>query len=530
MASYNIIPLSVDASNHPILQIPVVKACLSAIRNTNGLRFPISYKNHKSNDILDWLQSKFGFQNDNVSNQREHLILALANAYSRKSTAQVLELEDGIAVSRRKPKGSFLTEVVTPIYHTIAMEAKNNRAGKQKHSKWRNYDNLNEYFWIVECFKIGWPIDVKADFFHVQISFTCLIFRLKRRKSPICYWPSHIYVIGPSLRAAKLAAIAAKLEDMESLNEDIADLKRQAETKQRCGDKYGPGHRCKTGTFKLLEADDVEEPTDTQEVNLDENPSEVAKINLHAIFSKSQPTAMKVHGTLNSNEVLILIDGGSTHNFISDVLVNELKLTSQMVALLGVQIRNGDVIRCSKVCRDLSLQLGGLKVVQDFYPFSIGGADLVLGIQWLATLNTVQVNWKEMFMIFTIDGKQYKLQDVSTGPHKSSSFQHLAIEPDTDLDIPDSLKPIITKYHAVFDEPSNLPPLRSPTHSIPLVLNSTAPNIRPYSSNMEQHMYHLEQVLKLLQDNQFLPSFQNVVLDSRRWCSLGTLSLQKGFK
>ncbi|GJY60943.1 retrotransposon gag domain, retroviral aspartyl protease [Tanacetum coccineum] len=178
----------------------------------------------------------------------------------------------------------------------------------------------------------------------------------------------------------------------------------------RCGDKYGPGYQCKTGTFKLLEADGVEEPTDTQEVNLDENLSEVAKISLHAIFGKSQPTTMKVHGTLNSNEVLILIDGESTHNFISDVLVNELKLTSQMVAPFGVQIRNGDVIRCIKVCRDLSLQLGGLKVVQDFYPFSIGGADVVLGIQWLATLNTVQANWKEMFMIFTIDGKQYKLQ------------------------------------------------------------------------------------------------------------------------
>nr|GEV66711.1 retrotransposon Gag domain, retroviral aspartyl protease [Tanacetum cinerariifolium] len=171
----------------------------------------------------------------------------------------------------------------------------------------------------------------------------------------------------------------------------------------RCGDKYGPGHRCKTGTFKLLEADDVEEPTDTQKVNLDENPSEVAEINLHAIFGKSQPTTMKVHGTLNSNEVLILIDGGSTHNFIPDVLVNELKLISQMVAPFGVQIGNGDGIRCSKVCRDLSLQLGGLKVVQDFYPFFIGEADLVLGIQWLATLNTVQANWKEMFMIFTID-------------------------------------------------------------------------------------------------------------------------------
>ncbi|GJY50086.1 putative mitochondrial protein [Tanacetum coccineum] len=275
----------------------------------------------------------------------------------------------------------------------------------------------------------------------------------------------------------------------------------------RCGDKYGPGHRCKSGTFKLLEADDVtEEPPDTQDVNLDKNPSEVAKIGLHAIFGKSQPTTMKVYGTLNSTEVLILIDGGSTHNFISDVLVNELKLTSQMVSPFGVQIGNGDVIRCSKVCRDLSIQLGGLKVVQDFYPFSIGGADLVLGIQWLATLNTVQANWKEMFMIFTIDGKQYKLEGVSTGPHKSSSFQHLAIEPDTNLDIPDPLKPTITKYNTVFDEPRNLPPLRSRTHSIPLVPNSTPPNIRPYKYPFSQKTEIEQQVEELLAAGFIQPS------------------------
>ncbi|GKA73531.1 ty3-gypsy retrotransposon protein, partial [Tanacetum coccineum] len=200
----------------------------------------------------------------------------------------------------------------------------------------------------------------------------------------------------------------------------------------RCGDKYGPGHRCKTGTFKLLEVDDVtEEPPDTQEVNLDENPSEVAEISLHAIFGKSQPTTMNVHGTLNSTE-------GSFNT------------------------------------------IGGLKVVQDFYPFSIGGVDLVLGIQWLATLNTVQANWKEMFMIFNIDGKQYKLQD--------------------------SLKPIITKYNTVFDEPRNLPPLRSRTHSFPLVPNSTPPNIRLYRYPFYQKTEIEQQVEELLASGFIQPS------------------------
>ncbi|KAJ0501159.1 putative retrotransposon gag domain, aspartic peptidase domain superfamily [Helianthus annuus] len=196
----------------------------------------------------------------------------------------------------------------------------------------------------------------------------------------------------------------------------------------RCGDKYGPGHRCKAGTLKLLEAEEDPDDQGDEDMNSEENQGDAAEISLHAIFGRSHPTTIKVHGKLNSTEVLILVDGGSTHNFISDVLVNELKMATQPVAPFGVQIGNGDVIRCGQICKNLSVQVNDLQIVQDFYPFSIGGAELVLRIQWLATLNTVQANWKELFMVFTIDGKRYKLQGISSGPQKSSSFQHLAIE------------------------------------------------------------------------------------------------------
>nr|GEU58862.1 transposon Ty3-I Gag-Pol polyprotein [Tanacetum cinerariifolium] len=46
--------------------------------------------------------------------------------------------------------------------------------------------------------------------------------------------------------------------------------------------------------------------------------------------------------------------------------------------------------------------------------------------------------------------------------------------------IPAPLQPIVTPYMAVFEEPRDLPPTRSQDHSIPLLPNSTPPNIRPY--------------------------------------------------
>lgn len=240
--------------------------------------------------------------------------------------------------------------------------------------------------------------------------------------------------------------------------------------------------------------------------DLDSDQQETAEISLHAILGKSQPTTMKIHGMLHSTEVLILIDGGSTHNFISDVLVNELKLATQPVTSFGVQIGNGDLIRCGQICKNLSVQINDLKITQDFHPFSLGGADLVLGVQWLATLNTVQANWKELFMIFSIDGKRYKLQGISSGPQKSSSFQHLAIEPETTPCIPLPLQPVVNQYTTIFEEPQHLPLIRSQNHSIPLMPNSTPPNIRPYRYPYSQKNEIEKQVEQLMAAGFIQPS------------------------
>ncbi|XP_076893137.1 callose synthase 2-like [Bidens hawaiensis] len=257
-APYNILPLDSDSSNQAIMQYPEIQASVSALRNTRGLPWPKGHKKKVDEDILDWLQAMFGFQKDNVSNQREHLILLLANIHIRQfpKPGQQPKLDDGAVdevmnkmfknyqkwceylgrkhslwfpniqkeVQQRKllymglylliwgeaanlrfmpeclcyiyhhmafelygmlagsvnsvtgenvkpayggEKEAFLRKVVTPIYNTIAKEAQKSKGGKTKHSQWRNYDDLNEYFWSVDCFRIGWPMRADADFFHV---------------------------------------------------------------------------------------------------------------------------------------------------------------------------------------------------------------------------------------------------------------------------------------------------------------------------------------------------------------------------
>jgi callose synthase len=92
---YNILPLYAVGTKPAIVELPEVKAAFSAVRNVRNLprrriHLPSNTPNEmrkartKLNDILEWLASEFGFQRGNVANQREHIILLLANADIRK--------------------------------------------------------------------------------------------------------------------------------------------------------------------------------------------------------------------------------------------------------------------------------------------------------------------------------------------------------------------------------------------------------------------------------------------------------------
>ncbi|TYJ41119.1 hypothetical protein E1A91_A04G187300v1 [Gossypium mustelinum] len=51
----------------------------------------------------------------------------------------------------QNPDGSFLSNVIKPIYEILSKEAGKNKGGKASHSRWSNYDDLNECFWSGKC-------------------------------------------------------------------------------------------------------------------------------------------------------------------------------------------------------------------------------------------------------------------------------------------------------------------------------------------------------------------------------------------
>ncbi|KAF7850539.1 hypothetical protein BT93_L5419 [Corymbia citriodora subsp. variegata] len=63
-------------------------------------------------------------------------------------------------------ENAFLNTVVKPIYETVKAEVEGSKNGTAPHRAWRNYDDINEYFWSKRCFeKLKWPLDGGSNFF-----------------------------------------------------------------------------------------------------------------------------------------------------------------------------------------------------------------------------------------------------------------------------------------------------------------------------------------------------------------------------
>ncbi|KAJ8752026.1 hypothetical protein K2173_001052 [Erythroxylum novogranatense] len=83
---YNIVPLEEPSFTNVIGAFPEVRGAISSIRYTEHFpRLPADFEisGERHADMFDLLEYVFGFQKDNVRNQRENLVLTIANAQSR---------------------------------------------------------------------------------------------------------------------------------------------------------------------------------------------------------------------------------------------------------------------------------------------------------------------------------------------------------------------------------------------------------------------------------------------------------------
>lgn len=157
----------------------------------------------------------------------------------------------------------------------------------------------------------------------------------------------------------------------------------------------------------ILAADEEETETgeeDKEEIEEDEE-NNIMELSLFSAKGLTQTNTMKLQGWVKGKRVLILIDSGASHNFISTNLAENLELPITNTPSYCVKLGDGHKKQTSGCCRSVEVQLGDHVVKDNFFLFELGGVDLILGVAWLS-LGEVKVNWKTLTMSFMASGQQ----------------------------------------------------------------------------------------------------------------------------
>jgi hypothetical protein len=81
-------------------------------------------------------------------------------------------------------------------------------------------------------------------------------------------------------------------------------------------------------------------------------------------------------------------------------------------------IADGGTINCLGKCNKINLTMGEYVMNSPIISIPMGGADVVLGIQWLQSLGIVAFNFEELLMKFSLEGKEIELRGITGKPGK----------------------------------------------------------------------------------------------------------------
>ena len=76
---------------------------------------------------------------------------------------------------------------------------------------------------------------------------------------------------------------------------------------------------------------------------------------------------------------MVLVDTGSTHNFLHEPLAKLARLQIEVNSSLRVVVANGEKIHSPGLCRKVTLNLQNSQFLVDFYLIELEGCDVVLG-------------------------------------------------------------------------------------------------------------------------------------------------------
>ncbi|TYK03052.1 Retrotransposable element Tf2 [Cucumis melo var. makuwa] len=250
--------------------------------------------------------------------------------------------------------------------------------------------------------------------------------------------------------------------------------------------------------FKIVE-EDKEEKKELNRIEINEDITTVVELSINSVVGLNDPETMKVRGKLFEEDVIILID----------------------------------CVQGKEICEKLEVQLKNWKVIEDFLPLDLGGVDVILGMQWLYSIGVTTVDWKNLSLTFSVDGKSVNIKGdpsltkarislknmIENWGDKDAGFliECRSIEVEAVENNGCCLKSaevlncgpvssVIKQYQDVFEWPKKLPPRREIEHQIHMKEGTNPINVQPYRYGFHQKEEMEKLVKEMLNSEVIRPS------------------------
>ena len=230
---------------------------------------------------------------------------------------------------------------------------------------------------------------------------------------------------------------------------------------------------------------------------------------------------MRVMGKVNGSVLVILVDIGSTHNFVDASLVSSLQLRVDVTKILEVKVANGSIVKTQGFYSSVPMCVQGVEFCIQFHILTLGGCDAMLGTQWLSTFGEIQQNFQLLSMCFCNGNQQILLLGLSPSLgsslmdcdqffkipiNKGLLLQITTIEGDVPkAKVPTAVESLLQEFDHVFKTPIGLPPLRGHEHQITLKEGNQPVCQRPY----RYLFYQKNEIKKIVKELIYVGSIRN---------------------
>jgi hypothetical protein len=200
---------------------------------------------------------------------------------------------------------------------------------------------------------------------------------------------------------------ASRASNTEDKMRTLKQYRRARGLCDRCAEKWSYGHKCAPTVqlhaiqelWEMFSDEDGQSVLDSAHSDQQEDFSQLSMcLSEAALQGTDSPKSMRLWGKIQGHDILILVDSGSTHTFISTGMSHKMQGQSALPKSMRVKVANGAWVACESQFLNAAWEIQHCRFVSDLRVLQLQHYDMVLGFDWLEKFSPMRLHWAQKWI------------------------------------------------------------------------------------------------------------------------------------